>query len=320
MALPNPADGDTIQATDVSDIKNHLEGGSAKTAPYHLKQSTGNFQITLSTNDGSTKFRLNDSDAAEIFSVDSNGVVAFATSPTFSTLVLPQAASPTPTVEGQIYWDTDDNTIKVGDSAATKEFGYLGTSTPAASGTAAAGTSKETSRADHVHAGVTAKYKTATQVITTTTAYADVAASSGSFAFAIAANEVWLAEFYIPLSFGGTGGAKFQITGPAAPTSVDITGLYTSQRQTSATDGIYVGFATPFTAVAAFSTDIAAVNSLASTNATGYYTSQSNFIHIRARIINGANAGTVTLQAAQNSSNSTTTLGIGSYMRAEKIA
>ena len=38
------------------------------------------------------------------------------------TLTLKGEASPTPTAEGDIRWDTDDNKIKVGDSAGTKTF------------------------------------------------------------------------------------------------------------------------------------------------------------------------------------------------------
>lgn len=46
------------------------------------------------------------------------------TSPTVNnpTLVLKQSASPTPTVEGDVQWDTDDNKLKVGDGASTKTF------------------------------------------------------------------------------------------------------------------------------------------------------------------------------------------------------
>jgi len=41
---------------------------------------------------------------------------------TTPTLTLKQSATPTPTVEGDIQWDTDDNQIKVGDGAGTKTF------------------------------------------------------------------------------------------------------------------------------------------------------------------------------------------------------
>ena len=37
-------------------------------------------------------------------------------------IVLEQSASPTPTVEGEIHWDTDDNRLKVGDGSGTQTF------------------------------------------------------------------------------------------------------------------------------------------------------------------------------------------------------
>lgn len=166
---------------------------------------------------------------------------------------------------------------------------------------------------------VLAKYKSATQVFTTTTALADVTASSGTFSFPIAASEVWLAEYWIPVSFGGTGGVKFQISGPAAATSVDITGEHTIAQVEDAGGGINV-FMLPFTAVTAFATNIAAADSQAAPGTGVYSSSVSTIVLIRLRVINGANAGTVTLQAAQNSSNSTTTLGIGCTMQALKVA
>lgn len=39
-----------------------------------------------------------------------------------TTIALKQSATPTPTAEGDIQWDTDDNQIKIGDGAATKTF------------------------------------------------------------------------------------------------------------------------------------------------------------------------------------------------------
>lgn len=171
--------------------------------------------------------------------------------------------------------------------------------------------------------GGTMAYKTSTQVFTTNTAYADVSASSGSFAFAIAASEVWEAYYYIPLSFGGTGGAKFQITGPSAPTNVDITGYDNRLVSTSTTDNLCQPMLNPFSAVTSFSTGFVTVNSVATqttADAGKYWTGLPTLVFVRARITNGANAGTVTLQAAQNSSNSTSTLGIGSTMFARRIA
>ena len=320
--MPNPTTVSTdavILAEDVNQYKKFLEGSSTYTATYALVSSTGtNFTITLGDASGTNKLVIKDSAGTTVASIDSDGNFTGAVNLAAGTLTFPTSASPAQTTDGQAIWDTDDNVITVGDGAATKQFGYLGTTVGLANGTASAGTSKEVSRVDHVHPGPTFKYMTAAQVITTTTTYADVAASSGSFAFAIGASEVWLAEFYIPLSFGGTGGAKFQLTGPSAPTGVNITGY-----ATRGDNGISLGHATDirFTAVTAFSSDIAAANSAVyNTSPSVYPNDQTAGIWIKARIINGSNAGTVTLQVAQNSSNSTTTLGVGSYMRAEKIA
>ena len=125
MALPNPATGDTIQATDVSDIKNHLEGGSGKTAPYNLRQSTGNLILTTATNDGSNGIRFNDSDNSQIFYVDSNGNITIVGTMTQSgSLILPVSATPSQTTDGSIVWDSDDDTITVGDGASRKTFYY----------------------------------------------------------------------------------------------------------------------------------------------------------------------------------------------------
>jgi hypothetical protein len=164
-------------------------------------------------------------------------------------------------------------------------------------------------------------YKSSTQVFTTDTTFADVTgAKAATFAFAIAPNEVWDVDYWIPLAFGGTGGVKFQLTGPGTPTDVNITGVRSvSQRETG--PGASSVFMLPFAAITAFSTDVAAGDSAASSSQTvdKYPNDIPALAHIKARIINGANAGAVTLQAAQNSSNSTTTLGIGSTMRAEKV-
>ncbi|RUV12406.1 MULTISPECIES: hypothetical protein [unclassified Mesorhizobium] len=57
------------------------------------------------------------------------GELATLTSPTIVTptitqpsLTLKQSATPTPTAEGDIQWDTDDNVLAIGDSAATRLF------------------------------------------------------------------------------------------------------------------------------------------------------------------------------------------------------
>lgn len=50
---------------------------------------------------------------------------------TNKTLILKQGAAPTPTAEGDIQWDTDDNVLVIGDGAATKTFLPIPASTAA---------------------------------------------------------------------------------------------------------------------------------------------------------------------------------------------
>ncbi|RWN47373.1 MAG: hypothetical protein EOS03_13585 [Mesorhizobium sp.] len=57
--------------------------------------------------------------------------VAVSNTLTQPALTLEQSAAPTPTAEGRIQWDTDDNVIAVGDGAATQLFAPLPASTAA---------------------------------------------------------------------------------------------------------------------------------------------------------------------------------------------
>lgn len=177
----------------------------------------------------------------------------------------------------------------------------------------------ETGNLQYLYDRFVTKYKTSTQVFTTDTTMADINASTGTFSFPIGASEVWLVDYWMEVAFGGTGGVKFQITGPAAPTAVYITGKHTVQVADTGTNRNLAHI--PFTAGTAFSAAFADVASSAALGSTGQYLQGAvTLVEARARIINGANAGTVTLQAAQNNANSTTTLGLGSLMRAERIA
>lgn len=164
------------------------------------------------------------------------------------------------------------------------------------------------------------RYKTATQQFTTDTTFADVVAANGTlkFSFAIAPSGIWIVDYWIAMAFGGTGGAKFQLTGPAAPVGVNITGWYDATQSLEPFPAVKA-----FTPVTAFST---AINSQASNTiaagAPSVYPSNAlgANIHIHAVILNGTTAGAVVLQAAQNNANSTLTLGLGSYMSAVKVA
>lgn len=161
-------------------------------------------------------------------------------------------------------------------------------------------------------------YKTSTQAFSTNTTFANVSgADAPAFSFDIAANEVWEVEYWIPVAFSGGGGVKFQLTGPASPSGVAIAGERGAIWQQDSTSALSF-FTLPFTAVTAFSTAFA--NSSANSSTAGdYNASNPALVHARAIIRNGANAGTVTLQAAQHSGSGTTTLGAGCFMRAERI-
>lgn len=153
MTLSAVTSNTTALATALNQYRLHLLGDASSTEAWLFRSSAGNnFIIVLSDNAGVRKVSFRDSDNNEVAYIDSNGGLSV-TSMTITTFTFPTAASPTQTTEGQAAWDTDDNTIKVGDGATTKEFGYLGTTTPTDIGTADDGVSKETSRADHVHGG-----------------------------------------------------------------------------------------------------------------------------------------------------------------------
>ena len=122
MALPAPTNGETVEYTDITDIKDHLEGAVGSTAPWHFRQSSGNWKVTLSTANGTTKLSLCDSSGVEVFSVDSDGNVTAAGSISQGTLIWPTSATPSQTTEGSGYWDTDDDLITMGTGSATKRF------------------------------------------------------------------------------------------------------------------------------------------------------------------------------------------------------
>ena len=115
----------------------------------------------------------------------------------------------------------------------------------------------------------------------------------------IAANQIAHIRFYLPFSVGAAGGLKFQIVGPAAPTNVQtgiviydtVTPAVISGQQTSST---------------AFSNALAVAG--------------SHYGYVECDWKNGANAGNISLQVAQNSSNGTPfTLLAGAWMEVTKL-
>lgn len=157
MALPTVTQFTRILAATMTAFKNHLEGQVGSTAPWHFRQSTGNFQVTLSEAAGATQVRINDSAGSDIFHIDSDGNVVAAGSIGAGSVTFPGSITPAQTAEGSAVWDTDDDVLTVGDGASRKTFGYIASTVALAGGTASGGTSKEVARVDHVHpAGSTA--------------------------------------------------------------------------------------------------------------------------------------------------------------------
>lgn len=114
---------------------------------------------------------------------------------------------------------------------------------------------------------------------TSSTAFGDVT----GLAFAVLANGEYDFEFVLKVAGNSTDEAKFQLTGPAAPTSL-VFGANSQVTPTAAKNS----------AAIAFSTEIDA--NLAGANNT------EQIVTIRGYLVNGANAGTVQLQFAQQSS------------------
>ena len=123
MAVGQVAARTRVLAADHNSLVNLLQGASGETLAFLLRvAASNNFTIVLSDNAGARKFSVKDSDSVEIFAVDSNGNITNSGTYSPTTLVLPQAAAPAPTAEGDIRWDTDDNRIVVGDGSGQKTF------------------------------------------------------------------------------------------------------------------------------------------------------------------------------------------------------
>lgn len=288
--------GDTAVANDLNQLIDLLEGASSLTEAFKLVSSTGeNFIIKLADAAGVRKFSIQDSAGVEVASIDSDGAALFTSVSSSGTLVLPTSTSPAQTVDGQIVWDSDDNVITVGDGASRKTFFY----------------------GEVLPLKVVAKYTAATQTVSASTAFVDAIAvgSPATLSFSVAANEIWQCRYRLRHTFTGTGGLKLQITGPSAPTAVRITGT-----GNVANDGTVPDQPQAFVATTAFSTPFAAFNAAAGTTGNYNTTDNNGFFDIDLLLINGANAGPVTLQLAQNSANGTTVMQIGSHLRATRLS
>lgn len=120
MALPSPATGDIVAATDITGIKDHLEG--ANTAPWLLKSAAGSDLILRAASGRSLRFQ--DSAAADILVLTGGQGI----SP--SGLILPASAAPAQTVDGEVKWDSVNKWFTVGDGTSRKTFKPAGAGGP----------------------------------------------------------------------------------------------------------------------------------------------------------------------------------------------
>ena len=119
--LPNPAPGDSVAAAHIDSIRTHLEGGSGDTAPYKLRQSTGDFIVVLADAAGASEVSIHDSADVEVAHINSDGDATF-NSVAFTNLDIPVSASPSQTADGRAVWDSDDDVLTIGDGASRKTF------------------------------------------------------------------------------------------------------------------------------------------------------------------------------------------------------
>lgn len=143
-----PASGDLLHIVDVSDTTDNAAGTSKKITRANLvgglASSGANSDITsltglttpLTVAQGGTGaatltgiVKGNGTSAFTVITAPTGDLVGTSDTQTLTnktvttpTLTLKQGASVTPTAEGDIQWDTDDNQIKVGDGASTVTF------------------------------------------------------------------------------------------------------------------------------------------------------------------------------------------------------
>ena len=116
--------------------------------------------------------------------------------------------------------------------------------------------------------------------------------------FSIQATEIWTFDIFVYVSAGGTSSTfSWQLTGPAAPTSVLLTG--TSIDTSAAVEAV--------AAVTAFATVLGPLGPAA--------INRSAFVTLKGAVVNGANPGTVQLQVNTVASNP---IKANSWLRAAK--
>jgi len=170
------------------------------------------------------------------------------------------------------------------------------TSTPAADGTAARGTSQYAARADHVHpsgSAVGAVYKVATSNVTTSST---TAANVTGLTWSIAANQEMTFDCNLNTLNTATSLLRFNVNGPASPTAVSVGYSY---RSTAYATEVITG-AGAFSATAT------------STSVTSSVLTTPILFNISGTIKNGSTAGTVAVMASASTAGQTGTIYTGS--------
>lgn len=130
-----------------------------------------------------------------------------------------------------------------------------------------------------------------------TTGYVDITGLSAD----IGANETWHYRILCPIT-GATNGCKFQVTGPASPTLVQ---MFLSSNQAAINqilrDALVTAFSTPNT------------TAVHSSSATGY-------TEIDLLVVNGATAGTIQLQFATGTGTNTITAQANRFIEGRRIS
>lgn len=348
MSMSRVVAGNEASIDDLNQIIDLLQGTSGFTEAFLLRcAASSDFKVRLSDAAGARRFEIQDSAGNAVAYVDSDGNLTAAGLSLSGALVLPTAASPSQTTEGSAVWDTDDDHLTVGTGSGTKILGLVRGAGASATAlqefvydTAAAqlnvwdGSSSVPAISASITSlsGLTQNYKSAAtgaQTISASTSFADIVGSVAStFSFTPEANGVYLVEALLNMTFTGTGGFKLQFTGPASPTRVDINAMIPVVGKEAGANAVLLPNAISSTEASlgtAFSTTFGAHNAAANTynsynTASATNGSASYPLTIAAVIANGSTSSAVTLQAAQNSANGTSVIGIGSWFRATRIA
>ena len=118
MALSSVSAGNEVQAANINQFKEHLEGGSGKTVTYLLRTTSGaDFTVVLGGNGTSRKLTVKDSDNSEGFKIDADGNVTVGGSLTVAVLTAPGASSPSQTAAGSMVYNTSSNKLTVGNGS-----------------------------------------------------------------------------------------------------------------------------------------------------------------------------------------------------------